>query len=574
MEHSLSPRGEWMRRALRLFLVFLAGALLQALWFGEAPFARGLRGWEGDNLMFAWNLWWVADSLWAGRDALHVSHVFAPEGFSFLFHTHTALDGAGYAAMLAPWKLGLIDGAGPPPDVAMRLLAYVSGGLTAVAAYLIAGTAGGPRLPRYLAALLVEFCGQRLFSTFGHQNILHAEWLLLSVACVCRGVTREEGGRWWAGAGAFGALSLWNETTYGILAGGVWLLGAVVAMAARRRFLLAVLWTPALMALLASPLLAELVRVFRSDEYFVAATENWSRTDVSSLLLPGGYHPWIGPRLFPWRTAKQITATHGVAFLGWGVTVAAALLAARWRHLARDRWLWFCVALAGSSVVLALGDSLVVLGRELVPAPGRILRYLPGLSNLRAPERFTILAVVSVAALLPRLWTAIPAGRLRASLAVVLVALAASDSLYMRVQTPVGEAPFLLPEPIVAELRSPVSGALWEVPNGFAAHRALWHQTQHARPIVFGAAARVPPVRIERRYGRYPFLAELEAGRAALASTPPPEALRAFLAEFGVRYILVESETPLALEGALAALPARLVAEEGSWRLWRLDPPP
>src|SRR5687767_3843773 len=68
---------------------------------------RYIQGPIGDNLVMLWNLGWVRHALSHGSLGYWFDNLFYPEGFLFLFSTHTWLDGVLYwlASPLLPMGL-------------------------------------------------------------------------------------------------------------------------------------------------------------------------------------------------------------------------------------------------------------------------------------------------------------------------------------------------------------------------------------------------------------------------------------------------------------------------------------
>jgi hypothetical protein len=209
----------------------------------------------------------------------------------------------------------------------------------------------------------------------------------------------------------------------------------------------------------------------------------------------------------------------------------------------------------GTGFVLALGPALVVAGREVMPLPFALLRLVPGLDNLRVPERHSIFAVlalsVATAALVQRLGHA--ALRSRVAFGAVWGLLFAAGSLPRPdVHLDTTEPPVGLPPALLTQIRAAETAAdgpaVWDVPGDFAVRAALWWQAQHRRPLIFGSSARVSPALVSRLHGSFPFLRGLIPGsepsaEAALRHAGGPAALheqmRQFLEQRPVGFVLV-----------------------------------
>jgi hypothetical protein len=522
-----------------------------------------VRGWAGDNLMFCWNLWWVATAVWEdGSAGLRCPLVFAPDGMSFVFHTHTWLYGLLWAAAQTPWRL--VPGLGDPPSpvLAYNVLSLASTMLTGAAAAALVRACGIRTMAgAVLAGLTVAFCGLRQLAMFGHLNFMGTEFFVASVAAHTVAMQGSGRWKWWAAGGALAGAAFLNDQTLGVFSGYFLAAAGCYALVTgagspARKALAGPALSAGVMMLVSGPHLVELARVWRSADYVVLRADDARSADLLNIFLPGRLSTPLGGAMSRLREAAGIAGGDGAAYVGlhaWMAGVWGAVLWRRpraWPALAR-----FWVAVGAAGLLLTLGGTLVVAGRALGPLPAALLQWLPGLNNLRIPERHSVFVVLALAvgsaAVASRLATA--SWRSRAAFYGSWVVLFAIGSLpRMDAYLDTGEAPVALSPALLAHGRCATIRAdarsVWDIPGDFSRRESLWWQTQHRRPLVFGSSARVSPALVAGLHSRYPFLRGLVPGASpgiapAQRFAGGPEALdaqvRDFVASRRVGFVLV-----------------------------------
>lgn len=492
-----------------------------------------LRGWPGDNFIFVWDLWWVSTSIWElpGASTFHCPMLLSPEGFCFAFHTHTYLYGLIYAILQIPWRLVPGLGLPPSPILAYNLFCLSSTVLTGLGAAVLCRDHGiRSTLGMTLGAVTVAFCGLRLFSLYGHLNLVGTEFLVWSVVFHSRAsFAPPEGraGRWWFLGGVLWGLAALNELTYGAFAGMFWFYCVVwktaSSWARRDGIVRSLLRGPALSLLpflvVTAFYLSRLVAVFLSPDYTVGSLYQSRICDVLNLFIPSDYSAIWRPATIRLRGVLEIGGAEGVAFLGWasfwtlGWAVARMRKErARLRDLGGRTWFWIGLALFG--LLIAPGEWFSLCGVRIVPMPYRLSRWIPVVNNLRIPERYTVFILIPAALL-----AAGVVGDLirRASRKRLALFLAGWTALFLAgavhrfdIRLDSRRYPAALPDEAVERLAparlATTTPSVWVIPSSFCDTAPLLWQTRIRRPFVFAHVARVPSPSVAARVDRYPFV--------------------------------------------------------------------
>jgi len=335
----------------------------------------------------------------------------------------------------------------------------------------------------------------------------------------------------------------------------------------------------AVAALIVSPLLLSLLHVWQRGDY-VTQKYFWRSAppgiDVSTLLLgnPGGLF-WGG---LPSRayTALGVDQIEQIGWLGPGVLVLCVMALRSGREDRTRIW----SAVAAVFFLWALGPFLAAFGRHVhLLLPAVLLRFVPGLNNVRIPAR-AIVVVYLAAAMLAAHAFAMLRERNASGLAALLGLLVVLD------YAPAPVRVFRVDDPSVYEtLRQlPGDGALCELPlgvrdgfgeRGVADSRTLFYQTIHERPITGGAISRLPP-RTFSAYDTDPVLGpllHLSEGRplASERVLDASGASQALLAH-GFRFVMLNRETspPDLIEYVEHGLSLRPIAADGARQLFEI----
>lgn len=343
-------------------------------------------------------------------------------------------------------------------------------------------------------------------------------------------------------------------------------------------------WQAAAISMLAaavflSPWLFAIVLRLR-DDAMVSAPVLWRSSmpgvDLLAFLVPNPLHPLMPAHLRdvmaaqPGGFLEQVASLPLVSLAVIGVALARGVRLSRW---------WIATTIF--FVLLALGPFVHVAGvNTYVPTPWTFLRYVPVISQARAPARFAVLAVMGCAVLFAQAfgaWRA-QASRRRVMAGAIAVLLAfevlpAPRALYS------ADIPAIYS--IIAKDPRPVS--VLELPFGlrdglsslgdFTA-QSQFFQTFHKKPLFGGYLSRISERR-KRTYRGRPMLGALMALSEGRAITPEHRArARASAASFVQRtrlgYVVIDEyrASPELRDFAIEVLRLKKVATSGSRELY------
>jgi hypothetical protein len=263
---------------------------------------------------------------------------------------------------------------------------------------------------------------------------------------------------------------------------------------------------------LLSPLLWTMaIRVFEGR--YVSPKVLWRSStpgvDLLAFIAPNPNHPLVHPFVSGWLARQDGGFAENVASLPLVAMIVIAVATVKLGVRLQRYWLGLGLVTA----LLALGPFVRVGGFNLcVPTPWTLGRYIPVLSEARAPARFTVLVMLAAGVLFAVALRAItsryPAARTRIVAVVtallLLELLPSPRPLYSAVAPSVYD--------IIAA--SPVDTRVLELPfgarDGLASYgnfnaSAQFYQTRHERRLFGGYLSRVAPQRVET-LRRFPVL--------------------------------------------------------------------
>jgi hypothetical protein len=473
---------------------------------------------------------------------------------SLAFHTHSEANVAGLLPLTAAASV-------PAAMNAAVLLGFILAGWGAY--LLIRDLAGDPRAA-FLGGLVFALFPQHFEQSLEHVNL--ASYQAMPFFLLFLGRLARAGG--WrnivltAACFALNALYAWHNGLLALLPGTALL--AFEAVRARR--LPAALRDASLAGALALAVLVPfawpMAREILAGETYYLKPQVGKGVDLAFFFIPAEQHPLWGGTV---RRLYEEHRAYGSAGFTCYLGVVALILAAaglRGRPAAGGRRLAegsvpFWAALFIVHAVLALGDSLTVLGRDTgFPLPFELIEKIPLLKTVRIANRFLVPAMLALAVLSAlgarRVLVALPpraAGWAFAALAALL----ALDYLFL--PYPLRD----LPRPAyIAAARAAPPGILLDIPGGHRARGAedMFLQTLHGKPIAGGYTSCIPPW-VEKRVAEYPFLKLIFEARPEVEVDLEREVPRA-LDELGVAVAVVH------LDRTREAIAARLAASRGS----------
>ncbi|TAK11416.1 MAG: hypothetical protein EPO35_12340 [Acidobacteria bacterium] len=513
-------------------------------WPMAARFGSAGRLDSNDGRFSIWNVTWVARALTSEPSQLWNANIFYPSQGALAFSEANLVAGA----IAAP--VWILTG---NPYAATNFVILCSFVLSAVCMYALVLHLTGRRPAAALAAVLFGF-NSYVFAHLPHIQLLLTFGPVLALLTMHRFVERPALGRAVVLGLAVGVQAL-ACGYYGVF-GGLGVVAGVVWFAAtnghwrRPRYWLLAAAAAAVSLMVIGPLLpsylalrdAGLDRTLQEAQQY---SVRWRSYFASGFLV----YRWILPLLGSWREVLF------PGFLSIAFTTIAIAHTVRRRDdaLVRSRrsQLWFYAGLTVLAIWASLGPD-AGLYRFLY-------NVVPGMSFLRAPSRFGLVVILSMAVMagfglsfIERYWH----GRRRLVYMTVLALLALSRSTVGPLELRAAPAA----SKVYAELRERPRGVVAEFPFFIGARlprqtEYMLASTEHWQPMINGFSDFLP--------------ADIQEDMPSLDHFPEPESLR-ILSRRGVRYVVVHwskyGEGRDALRARVEGMPAfqKLVDEEGA----------
>jgi hypothetical protein len=521
-------------------LGFLALAIVSTWPWAADALSKAHTG--SDGAYYTWCFFWVNKRVFSFENPWWTSDLYAPTG-AHLGYTPLLV----FPALLAA---PLVAAAGAVLAYNLSVLGWLaaSGYLT----YRLALTLPLSRASAVAAGVVYAACPIVVFRTY-LLNILTIAVVLPAALLAARRLTRTRRRRDAALLGCVVGLAILTDQTAAIfvvlalLAYSAllvarrpeWRRRQAVPLAAVAAGVGALVGLPQILASLHAASLAG----YETPRSIRAISSTYFSADLAQFVLPSPVS-----RVFRGTySAAADTLDHlplggadGVKALGWGVIALAVVGVASSLRLAVVRW-----SAVGALVcaVLALGATLRAFGRTFVPLPLHLsgvrvsglmpdtwLLIVPGLGEIRVPERFMVAGMLFLALLAGFGTRALsrvrpPVGAVAATCLVALVVVEGTSPLRGGIPR---EQPRLT-EPIRADRSADI---VVDVPVGFVSSAtafvgqllpvtyAMVRATQHDHPISSGYIARIDKNRITRLASRpfYNNLLRLQGNNLA----PPP----------------------------------------------------
>lgn len=467
------------RRARRACLLALAYIALTCLFTYPLVLELGthhLGEARGDAKGYLWNYWWTKTALSRGTSPFETEAIFHPIGIGLSFHTLGFLQGVEFI----PLSFLVSEVA------AANLVVLWTFPASALATYALARAVGAGVTGSFLAGLVFAYCPYRLARLAGHYDLLGTEWIPLYVLALWKLAERARfSPPLVLAAGAIAAAGGYTASTYLVFLAGFTLL----FLSFRPRLAARALAVALVAAVLLLPWLRQAYMDRMSWSYQPYPGASRYAADLAGYLAPSPRQNVLGAIA---GRAFDSNPTETTVFAGT-LVVASALAAFALRR--RVPGVRFWLASAAAFFVLSLGSSLRVGGTDTgLPLPFSLFTRIPILDELRAPSRFSVMTMLSLAVLLALVWTHLTRGLGRER----LLTLSAAFFLvleYIALPTPRFPAGVA---PVYRELAKEEEGTVVEIPGiEQAPLETMYHQTVHGKPIAIGTAARIPREKAE-----------------------------------------------------------------------------
>jgi hypothetical protein len=475
----------WKTTAL-IGLAYIVVVVLMT-WPAIRYLSQQLVGNNEDTWIFFWNNWWLREALTSGQSPFQTPYLFYPAGTSLIAHSNSFLNSF-LAFLLEPLIVG--------PVAAYNLVLLSGLWLGALGMYLLVKEITSHVLASFLAGFVFAFAPYHLSQIMAHAHLGSVHWWPFYALFLGR-TLRD--GRWRdaVAAGIFGALTIWSGLQLGLFLAIwtivylLWFLGHRWADAVGdKQFMIHTIGRIGLIGLVALVVSAPILRgvignwSILADNSGVFDESLQKQTDLLAYLVPPIYNPLWGDQFPDLFERFGFNGTFR-PYLGFAVLALALAAVWQWRKEARFWLISACLWL-----LLAAGPALRLNGivYEQLLLPYRWIATTFPISAIRAPDRFNLLLVFSVAVLagtgaayLARhhlwRWAIVPLG--------LLVVIEYLPIPIPRMELPAASA-FL--EEMAAD---EAAYAVLDYPMGYTDSKNwLYYQTLHGKPMVEGHISR------------------------------------------------------------------------------------
>ncbi len=402
----------WQRlRPHLLALAFYSLLTLLVVWPVVLQLGVGTPGhFPTDRNQNLWNMWWFRRAVFGLHNPYHTDFLFFPYGADLYLHTFSLYN------QLVGLPLQLLFGPVPAYSL-LELLTFPLGGY---AGWLLGHYLTGNQWGALLVGLVWSFGPYHWVELRQDQiNLVSLQWLpivILFILKLDKATTRPALIRYTLLAALFYFLTLLVDYYYAIyllmfaalywlwrVSGWLWQYRRdwrqVVRPAGGLTAKLAAAFGLGMLPY--SPLLLATIRETGNPRYEAlqnADGDQLHSTDLAQLFLPPSHQPWWGEPAGFWQ--NLVHPTEGATALNnWGAVlgyVAVALsIYALWKVRGRGLGLWVFTGFFW--LIISFGPSLRINGpKPGWPMPYRLLTKLPFIGIGRFPERFMLMAQLSI----------------------------------------------------------------------------------------------------------------------------------------------------------------------------------
>ncbi|MCP4539321.1 MAG: hypothetical protein GY832_19470 [Chloroflexi bacterium] len=476
----MSPTSIFRRR------VILGAGIVYALAVGlmtlpvSLQLSQRLIGNNIDNWIFYWNNWWLERAITEGQNWFTTPNLFYPQGADLVAHSNSFLN-----SLLAMPLKPLVG-----PVAAYNLVLLFGLWVGAVGMFLFVYDDVRHVPAALLAGFIFSFAPYHLTQLLAHAHLGSIHWWPW-YALFLRRALREKRTIDALLAGLFAALTLWTGLQLAVLL-ALWTVVYIGARLLRERqswqhVIRTVNLIGIVTLILSAPLL---IPIAQNWEELAAGTIAFdegltNQTDILAYLLPPTYHPLAGSRISS-VYERFVANKAAMPYLGYTALVLATI-----SILSRRKTALFWLLNAGLWITLAAGSALRINGHlyPQIPLPYRFIGRIFPIAAIRAPDRFNLLLVFSLA-VSAGLGAAYLAKRYRWLLIPLALLLIAE---YASIPLPAWDLPAVSPflERMAADAQKETTYGVIDYPMGYTISKQwLYFQTIHGKPMVEGHISR------------------------------------------------------------------------------------
>lgn len=384
---------------LKIFVLVILGYILFTI-FLTYPIAlriNSLAGPNGDNLMFAWNMWWAKRAVMELRtDPFQTDYIFYPNNICLTYHTFCPFNS--FISIPLQYVFNLA--------VTYNLILLSTFLFSGLGAYLLVYYFTKNRLASFIGGLIFAFCPYHFAHAECHLNHATMQFIPFSILYLVKLYDYKKV-RYALLSGIFLALNFYSCYYYGVYL-AIFISVFLVYWCFRgdkeiinKKFFGNFLFIVFIFLILTSPLLYRFVKEGWGRDSFYAGGQEGYVSDLIGLFTPSILHTFF--RYFQWLNSicSRFTGCPPEYTVFLGYTVLLLSLIAIFKI--RSNWKWFWGFSSLFFIILSFGPHLHILGKTYfgnISLPYYwIVQIVPFFKQARCPSRFIVMTMLSLSVL-------------------------------------------------------------------------------------------------------------------------------------------------------------------------------
>ncbi|NQE54148.1 hypothetical protein C5S29_11195 [ANME-1 cluster archaeon GoMg3.2] len=496
----------WDRMSIKYsridYLIPIAYLILTVIFTYPVAFSRDkIAGPGGDAYQFIWGFWWFKEALLSFCSPYYAPYIFHPTGVNLAFSTVTPFNSIFSIPLQSAF--GLIN--------AYNILWIFSFIASGYGTYLLVKYLTSDRRAAFISGLIFMFCPYHFAHALGHVNLTSIEWIPFYVLFLIKTVREDKrSNAIYAALFLFlTAICCYYYLIYLLVFTLMYILYylwvdkySILKKDFLKRLFIMVITFGLIFSPFAYPLLEEIL-IVKSNYMYASGFVTYS-ADLFGFFIPSLFHPIFKELVAPIYENFTGNTAEYTTFIGYTVIFLAFVSILKVKTKEIKFWLLSALIF----FILCLGPILHINGVFSVTCndhiasillPYVILMKIPIISIARAPSRWDILVMLSLAVLagygLNYIFKKFNGKFLKMNKKTVLAVVFSCLILFEFLAIPYPMSSANVPNFYYTMAEDPEDYAILEVPNLDPYHvvpEFMYYQTIHEKKLVGGSVSRTP----------------------------------------------------------------------------------